>query len=165
MQANFRTTVIRTALLGLALAASVDQAMATLGQTPSGPVTPVTPMAPGAKRQATTPVAQSGLYTLHETLLENGTSVREYATPAGVVFALAWRGPVLPDLSQLLGNYFPAFKAATEQARMAGKRGSPVNIESGGLVVSSGGRMRDFFGYAYAPALIPTGVNVKDVLQ
>ncbi len=165
MQANFRTAVIRRVLLGLALAVSVGQALATLGQAPSSPQTPATPSAPTAKRQATTSVAQNGLYTLHETLLENGTSVREYATPAGVVFALAWRGPVLPDLSQLLGNYFPAFKAATEQDRKLGKRGSPVNIESAGLVVSSGGRMRDFFGHAYAPALIPSGVNVKDVLQ
>lgn len=165
MQANFRIAGIRMVFLGLALAASVDEAMATLGQAPSLLMAPAAPTASAARRQAAAPAAQSGFYTLHETLLENGTSVREYATPAGVVFALAWRGPVLPDLSVLLGNYFQAFKAATEQARTVGKRGSPVNVERGDLVVSSNGRMRNFFGYAYAPTLIPNGVNVKDVLQ
>jgi hypothetical protein len=116
-------------------------------------------------RQAATSAAQSSLYISHETLLESGTSVQEYATPAGVVFAVAWRGPVLPNLGALLGGYFKTFIAETDQARAMGRRGSPVTIQRSDLVVSSGGRMRNFFGHAYAPALIPTGVNIKDVLQ
>jgi hypothetical protein len=32
-------------------------------------------------------------------------------------------------------------------------------------VVRSNGRMRNFFGDAQAPALIPSGVNIHDVLQ
>lgn len=111
------------------------------------------------------PAAQSGLYVLHETVLENGTRVREYATPSGVVFAVAWRGPVLPDLSALLGDYFTTFKAETDSARLTGKRGSPVYLERADLVVRSNGRMRNFFGHAYAPALTPSGVNIKDVLE
>lgn len=113
---------------------------------------------------ATAPVAPPSSYTLHEVQLENGTTVLEYATPAGLVFAVAWRGPVLPDLSALLGGYFNTFKRETEQARMMGKRGAPVNIERDDLVVRSSGRMRNFFGHAYAPALVPAGVNIKDVL-
>ena len=147
-------------LLSLALAGGAEEAVAALGQAPSTMIA-----ASGVKRLAAAPAAQSGLYVLHETLLENGTRVREYATPSGLVFAVAWRGPVLPDLSALLGDYFISFKAETDQARLIGKRGSPVNLERGDLVVSSSGRMRNFFGHAYAPALIPTGVNIKDVLQ
>jgi len=158
---------IRVLLLGLVLAASAGEVMATLGQAPSAapPAAATSGATPGAKMLAATPAAQPSLYTLHEVLLENGTTVREYATPAGLVFAVTWRGPVLPDLSALLGGYFNTFKRETEQARLVGRRGSPVSMDRDGLVVSSNGRMRNFFGHAYALALIPTGVNIKDVLQ
>src|SRR5665647_917035 len=163
---NFCTDTIRLMLLGLVLAASVGEATATLGQAPSTlPASSTSTPAVGARMLAATPTVRSSLYTLHEVQLENGTIVREYATPAGQVFAVAWRGPVLPDLSALLGGYFNTFKAETDQARMTGRRGSPVNIERNGLVVRSNGRMRNFFGHAYAPDLVPTGVNIKDVLQ
>ncbi len=91
--------------------------------------------------------------------------MQEYATPAGLVFAVSWRGPVLPDLSLLLGEFFSGYKLETDQARALGKRGPPVNVISNKLVVRSGGRMRSFSGYAYVPELIPAGVNINDVLQ
>lgn len=153
-------------LFGLMLAVSSYEAMATLGQAPSAlPAASSSAPASGARMSAASPAARSGLYTLHEVQLESGTTVREYVTPAGLVFAVAWRGPVLPDLSTLLGDYFKTFQAETDQFRLAGRRGSPVNIERDGLVIRSNGRMRNFFGYAYAPDLIPAGVNIKDVLQ
>ena len=164
---NSASDTVRVLLLGLVLAASVDEVMATLGQAPSAapPAASASTATPSARMLAATPAAQPSLYTLHEILLENGTVVREYATSAGLVFAVTWRGPVLPDLSALLGGYLNTFKRETEQARLAGRRGGPVNMDREGLVVSSNGRMRNFFGHAYAPALIPAGVNIKDVLQ
>lgn len=163
---NFWIDTVRVLMLGLVLVASTGEVVAALGQAPSMPpvVVSSTPV-PGARQRAVTPAAQSSLYTLHEGQLENGTTVREYATPAGLVFAVAWRGPVLPDLSALLGDYFNTFKLETDQVRMSGRRGSPVNVDRDGLVVRSGGRMRNFYGYAYAPALIPVGVNIQDVLH
>ena len=153
-------------LLGLVLAVSAGAATATLGQSPwAAGAGAASSAVPAAKMQAVTPVAPSSLYTLHEVQLENGTSVREYATPAGIVFAVSWQGPVLPDLSALLGIYFNTFKQETERLRAAGRRGGPVSIEHPNLVIQSGGRMRNFFGHAYAPVLIPTGLNIKDVLQ
>ncbi|MEI8029193.1 MAG: DUF2844 domain-containing protein [Comamonadaceae bacterium] len=165
MQQFFRTDGFRATLLSLALVMSLDDSMATLGREPSMSRAAETSTAPVARKLAAASNTSSSLYTFHETQLESGTTVREFATPAGVVFAVTWRGPVLPDLGALLGDYFNTFKAETDQARAMGKRGSPVNIERSDLVVNSSGRMRNFFGYAYAPALIPTGVNVKDVLQ
>lgn len=155
----------RILLLGLVLAGSAGEGMAALGKAPSTfpAASPASP-APGARALAAIPTVRSSLYTLHEVQLENGTTVREYATPAGLVFAISWRGPVLPDLSTLLGDYFTTFKIETDQSRMNGRRGAPVNLESAGLVLRSNGRMRNFFGHAYAPALIPAGVNIKDVL-
>lgn len=163
---NIFTDTVRMLLLGLVLAGGAGDGVAALGKAPS--ILPAgssaSPM-PGPKALAAKSTVQSNLYTLHEVQLENGTTVREYATPAGLVFAISWRGPVLPDLRALLGDYFSTFKLETDQSRMAGRRGSPVNMESADLVVRSNGRMRNFFGHAYAPALIPVGLNIQDVLQ
>ncbi len=146
------------------LIGSTGAALATLGQAPSAPVASSASSAtPAARMLAAVPA--SNAYTVHETLLDSGTTVREFATPAGVVFALAWRGPVLPDLTALLGNYFPTFQAVTNEARQAGRRGGPVVLARDGLVVHSNGHMRNFFGDAWAPVLIPSGVNIHDVLQ
>ncbi len=106
----------------------------------------------------------SGLFTVHESELGSGTIVREYATPSGQVFAVAWRGPVLPDLRTLLGSYFQTFKQETGLPRQTTRLGSPLSIERDGLVINSVGRMRNFFGHAYAPALVPSGITIKDVL-
>ncbi|WP_394756943.1 DUF2844 domain-containing protein [Rhodoferax sp.] len=153
-------------LLGLLLAISAGAATATLGQSPSvSGAAAASSAVPAAKMQAVKPVAPSSLYTLHEVQLENGTSVREYATPEGIVFAVSWQGPVLPDLSALLGTYFNTFKLEAERVRAAGRRGGPVSMEHADLVMQSSGRMRNFFGHAYAPSLIPVGVKIKDVLQ
>lgn len=157
----------QTLLCGGLLAACAMPAMAALGQapTPSTPSTSATTPGISSKKLATTSAMPSSLYLLHESTLDNGTTVREFVTPEGVVFAVTWRGPVLPDLSELLGNYFATFKLEVEQSRGAGKRGAPVNIQRDGLVVQSNGRMRHFFGYAYAPSLVPASVNIHDVLQ
>jgi hypothetical protein len=95
-----------------------------------------------------------------------GAGAASAAVPATKMQAVTpGQGPVLPDLSALLGTYFNTFKLETERARAAGRRGGPVNIVHPDLVSQSGGRMRNFFGHAYAPALIPAGLNIKDVLQ
>lgn len=157
---------VRAILVGLLLACGMSGAMATLGQAPSVSMTgAVASPVPGAKAAATGSVAVSGLYATHVTQLKSGTVVREFSNSMGVVFAVSWQGPVLPDLTELLGGHFKTFKTATEQTRASGRRGGSMGLVRDDLVVSSNGRMRDFFGYAYAPELIPTGVNIKDVLQ
>jgi hypothetical protein len=104
------------------------------------------------------------LYTVQETQLESRTVVREYATPAGQVFAVTWKGPVLPNLQTLLGGYFPAFEQETAQARQAGRQRSRVLLQTPALVVQSSGRMGRFSGHAYAPDLVPAGVDIQALL-
>jgi hypothetical protein len=158
------TKQARPWLLACLLLGSAGTALAALGQAPSTPTAGAASSAtPAARMLAAKPT--NSAYAVHETLLDSGTLVREFATPAGVVFALQWRGPTLPDLNALLGNYIPTFQAVTDEARQAGRRGGPVVMARDGLVVHSNGRMRNFFGDAYAPALIPSGVNIHDVLQ
>ena len=153
----------------------VQPAWAALGQIVSRPVaapsspplltSPSASAPANARILAPPPVARPGLYTVQKTQLDNGTTVQEYATPAGLVFAVAWQGPVLPDLYVLLGNYFSTFKFETDQARLQGRRGAPVDMSRDGLVVRSNGRMRNFFGHAYVADLVPAGVSIKDILQ
>ena len=120
--------------------------------------------ATAAARLSATTTSQSGLYVVLSSTLESGTVVTEYATPAGLVFAVAWRGPVLPELDALLGNYFSTFKTLADASRMTRSLGAPLRIDTPDLVVRSGGRMRNFSGNAYAPGLLPTGVRIRDVL-
>ncbi|MDR3368272.1 DUF2844 domain-containing protein [Rhodoferax sp.] len=105
------------------------------------------------------------LYTLQSQTLDTGTVVTEYVNSGGIVFALTWVGPVLPDLTLLLGDYFPTFKAQTDRRRAAGQRGGPVQVNADGLTVGSAGRMGHFSGYAYAASLVPTGVDVAALLK
>jgi hypothetical protein len=149
----------RRASITLALAAVSLGALATLGRAPNTPER--TPPQAGP-RQA---VPADNLYTVHQTVLPTGTVVTEFASLRGQVFALKWQGPVLPDLSQFFGDYFPAFQAAARQRHASGARGGALLVQQRNLVVLSRGRMGRFEGHAYAPELVPAGVTVGDLLQ
>src|SRR6185436_21098514 len=101
-------------------------------------------------------------YTVHAIQTESGITIREYLSTAGKVFAVSWDGPVMPDLQQLLGQYFPAFSEAAAARRHAGIRG-PVAIAQEDLVVQSGGRMRAFAGRAYVPSSVPPQVTIDEI--
>ena len=156
---------------GVLALAMVGNAWAALGQAPFSAVlagaasSAAMATAPKPRLLAPGTALPQATYTVHEFQLETGTVVREFASVSGQVFAVTWRGPVLPDLSQWLGGYFGAFKQEADQQRLAGRRGAPINMEQAGLVVRSNGRMRNFFGHAYVPALVPPTVNINEVLQ
>jgi Protein of unknown function (DUF2844) len=101
-------------------------------------------------------------YTVHELQTDNGITIREYASSAGRIFAVAWSGPSLPDLTQLLGTYFPTFQHAARARRAAGLRG-PVAVEQDDVVVQSGGRMRAYEGRAWVPSLLPPQVTIDEI--
>src|SRR5208282_5363457 len=42
-------------------------------------------------------------YVMHEITSSSGTVVREFVSPQGAVFGVAWEGQFPPDLQQLLG--------------------------------------------------------------
>lgn len=139
---------------------------AALGEKPStlvGTVNPPASQALARRLSVAAPVA-TNQFTIHETRLESSTLVREYSTPAGVVFAVTWQGPVLPDLHTMLGNYFPTFAQETARAQQVGHQRTRVLMQTPGLVVQSAGRMGRFRGHAYAPNLIPQGVDVQGLL-
>jgi Protein of unknown function (DUF2844) len=99
-------------------------------------------------------------YVMHE-ITGSGTVVREYVSPAGIVFGVSWEGQFPPDLQQLLGPYYEQAKQATSQ--QASPRRAPIAVDTPGLVVQQTGHPRSFHGIAYIPQLVPDGVHASDI--
>ena len=100
-------------------------------------------------------------YTVHEIQTPSGTTIREYVAPAGTVFAVAWKGPVMPDLRLALGRYFDRYVAAAAGKQTGGRR--QTEVREADLVVQSNGQMRSFSGRAFLPQLLPQGVAVEEI--
>lgn len=115
------------------------------------------------RMKASVRVQQAANYTVHELLGEGGTTVREYVSPQGKVFAVSWQGPVRPDLQQLLGPYYQQAVQAVQQdkAQRVGRR--PISIQQPNLVVQMGGHQRAFSGRAYLPDMVPNAVAKEEI--
>jgi hypothetical protein len=100
-------------------------------------------------------------YRLHLITDPAGTVVREYVSPAGIVFAISWQGPFVPNMQQLLGSYFNHLQQ-NAQAR-TGRHGGPLMIQDDNFILTSGGHMRSYRGRAYVPSLLPTNVSPEVV--
>jgi hypothetical protein len=142
------------AVLGLSLLAAAPYAEAALGGTEA------TVRADQAQMSMTLRTMPAARFTMHELTAASGTTVREYVSPAGVVFGVAWQGPSLPDLRQLLGAYFDQYVDAAAARRT---RRAPVRVELPGLVVQSSGHLRAFAGKAYLPQGLPQGVAAEEI--
>lgn len=98
-------------------------------------------------------------YTVHEIQTPGGTTVREFVSADGKVFAVSWRGPAKPDLRAVLGASFARF-VGTPGSRAPGSH-HHLRITRTDLVVQSDGHMRALFGRAYLPQLVPAGLSVE----
>jgi hypothetical protein len=101
-------------------------------------------------------------YDIQEITNPNGMRVREFLTRDGIVFAVTWSGPVVPDLRTLLGASFESYIKSVAALTQPGLHRS-LRIATPELVVESGGHMRAFGGRAYLPPLIPAGVSPADL--
>ena len=118
-----------------------------------------------ARMKGTLRSVDNRTYVMHE-ITTSGTVVREYVSPAGAVFGVAWEGQFPPNFQQLLGPYYQQVQqAAAQQAseQPTRRRRGPVMIETPGIVFSQGGHMRSFHGQAYIPQLLPQGVQASDI--
>jgi uncharacterized protein DUF2844 len=142
-------------LLLAAFVASVPKARAALGQ----PVSSVE--SDRVRMQGELKIIPGEGFSVHQITTKSGITVKEFVSAGGVVFGISWRGPVFPDLSQLLGTYFPQFqRAASAQAPYHRRH---LMIHTAQLVVETGGHMRDLRGRAYLPALLPAGMGAATV--
>jgi uncharacterized protein DUF2844 len=150
---------VNWALLGLSSLLSVLllclPAFAVLGEDVS------TVRADGARMKSAIQFLPASSYSIHAMRAATGTVVREFVSPGGEVFGVAWQGPYLPDLRQLLGEHFEEYmRAAQNPARV---RSRMMHLEIEDMVFESGGHMRFFVGRAYLRSKLPDGVTSNDV--
>lgn len=100
-------------------------------------------------------------YTTLDTTLPTSTHVREYVSGTGIVFAVSWDGPFLPDLRALLGKHFDTLVAESAKTPRAGT--SQLSVNRPEVVIFSGGHMRAFEGRAWVPAQFPAGFTANDI--
>ena len=139
-------------LVAVALAAAVP-AFAALG---SAPTSPPPSASPATAQQAVT--AAGAAYTHLQRQLDTGTVVHEFVDAGGTVFAVAWSGPFLPDLRELLGASFPALQESAAHGRT-----SALSINRPDLVLVSAGHMRAFEGRAWLPTSLPAGFDPRQI--
>jgi len=114
-----------------------------------------------AHMKASVQVTRSTNYTVHEMKAAGGTAVREFVSPSGQVFGVAWNGPFRPDLQQVLGSYYPQVLAAAKNRHVG--HNAPVTIQESGVVIQMSGHQRHFTGRAYVTSMLPQGVQTTVV--
>lgn len=155
---NKRKAALRWAvsLAGAMLIASPVAARASLGGNAGSVETDRVQM------NAALEVNQHDNYTVHTMTVPGGTTVNEFVSPEGKVFAVAWHGQFMPQMQQLLGTYFQEYTTAlAAQEHHYGRR--PMNLQTSDLVVQMSGHMRAYAGRAYLPNALPRGVTAAEI--
>jgi hypothetical protein len=154
-------TRIQSACMGAAMILAPTFAVASLGDSVDSVHADQARMRAAPRAGSTAPASTTSTgYTLHEMQTPAGTTIREYVSPEGKVFAVTWQGPAQPDVRQLLGRYFDQYKEASAQRRGSHRHAS---VQRSGLVVESSGHLRAFTGKAYVPQMLPQGVSPEDL--
>lgn len=155
----FQKQLRKNAVLVAAMfAAFISPSHATLGKAPTEFVNTSTmrgQVLAGSFNQAPTQ------YKVRSSTLPSGTSIKEYVANDGIVFAVTWAGPFLPDLQELLGASFGSLK--TESARLPKAGRGQVVANGSDVTVESTGRMRAFRGRAWIHSKLPAGLTPKDI--
>ena len=100
-------------------------------------------------------------YTVQE-ISSDSVAIREYISPSGAVFGIAWNGLIHPDLTLLLGSYTGEYQKSMRQThRKPGSRFSQIKTDR--IVVEKWGHMRNLRGRAYVPSLVPSGVTIDEI--
>jgi hypothetical protein len=108
-------------------------------------------------------IVRSDAYTLHEIRSQSGTTVREFISPAGRVFAVAWEGQWHPDMEQILGTYFTRYHEGAQAALNHRRARGLLQVRDGDLIVQVSGHQRAIVGRAYLANDIPRGVTVGEL--
>jgi len=110
-----------------------------------------------ARRQQVMPALAAQVHVL---TLPDGSTIRQYTTPQGRVFAVAWNTHFKPRLDQLLGTHFAAYAEAGRRAqvRRPGVLHSAA-MAQGDLVVRSTAHLQAHVGMAYLRSLLPAGTS------
>ena len=160
LESNHTHLVVKS--LGLRVAVAFSPLLCSLASFAAlgGNITSV--QADAVSLQARVESRQLAGYTLHEMRSATGTTVREYESPGGTVFAVGWKGPFPPNLKQLLGSQFEEYQEAMKN--LSGHAGhGPITIRLPNLVVQLAGHMGDYSGRAYIPDKVPAGTSLESI--
>jgi Protein of unknown function (DUF2844) len=108
-------------------------------------------------------IVQTNGVALHEIRSATGTMIREYVDSSGTVFAVAWDGPWLPDMRQVLGEHFDHYQAVMSARRQTRSARGAIAIDDGGLVIEMSGHPRAFTGRAYLSNRLPAGIQLESI--
>jgi hypothetical protein len=158
------------AVAGLVAASTAAPCLASLGRAPS-PLAGATTVHQARALAAASGTGSAGStngntgsasYSVSTTTLAGGTTVREYVGADGVVFAVTWNGPFLPDLRELLGQHFATLKNESARQPKAGR--GQVRVAQPDVTIESGGHMRAYAGRAWINSRLPAGFDT-DTLE
>jgi len=150
------STLLIGLLAGVLSSLSAGRALATLGEPAASVESDRTALS--AVRKAAT--SRTG-YTVQE-IVSDAATIREYISPDGIVFGVAWNGLTQPDLAPLFGTYYAEYRQTKEKTpRHQGRRF--MQLKGPHVVVETAGHMRDMRGRAYVPSLVPAGANTDEI--
>jgi hypothetical protein len=101
------------------------------------------------------------LYKVESYKVSSVTNIREYIAKDGIVFAVSWKGQFKPNLSELLGTHYRTLTNAIANKRHGGR--AAVYINRHDIVIESNGHPGYFFGKAYLPAVMPSGMKESEI--
>jgi hypothetical protein len=113
-----------------------------------------------AQMKASLKVTSNGRFEVHELQAGSGNVVREFVSPGGQVFGVAWTGHFMPQYSQMLGSYADVI---TKTAQTRRNHRAPLAINEPGFVFSAFGHMKYYSGRAYIPSMVPAGVLAEEI--
>jgi hypothetical protein len=102
-------------------------------------------------------------YAVEQMTTASGIAVKEYVGPDGRVFAVTWRGRRPPDLSILLGSYFGQYHDAAIAGGLTTHGLHHASVRASDVMVETAGHMRDMWGRAMLPAMLPPGVAQSEI--
>jgi hypothetical protein len=98
-------------------------------------------------------------YAVLRQALPSGTQVTQYVDRQRTVFAVAWSGPYLPELRELLGAYHRELVEAQARSTLH----APVVVRSSRIAIESATGVGSFQGRAWLPDHLPAGFDVKEL--
>ena len=99
-------------------------------------------------------------YTIHEIQSPAGLVVHEYVSAQGKVFAVSWRGPGMPNLPQLLGDFSTQLAQASSRPHYNHHH---LNVATADVIMQQSAHLHSFFGRAWVPALLPQNFSLNDI--
>lgn len=139
----------------LTILAPISSVHAELGGTMTG----AQPAPAGSAPDDAPVVLLNGAVLKRTSVDAGGTTINEYASNSGQIFAYTWQGPTMPDLPSLLGPFNASYRAGASAAAADSPDLHASHVTRPDVVVDSGGQMRSYVGRAWLPAALPAGVT------